>query len=267
MNKIFLATSGPIKPEDELIDKLEELSKKYDGDIVGILDYKEEMLFERPQVFVEGLKEMDATYIFFIEQNFVFSEVINDCVISKETERLGIKLIDVSSGKEVQEIIDAMPKSFIDKVKAFKETEFLNMTMISEHLQNDHKNQDHENLQHFQKIQNDQHDENKRNVVIISDHSVSGDEVKSYAQQYLVDHFIEDRLTKVCGLHFGEFDKKIEKKLNDLIEELGNLKIIIYNDIDSPNFKSYMDSIQSPNIDLEYREEYENTLNYNLMLH
>lgn len=262
MNKIFLATSGQIKPEDELIDKLEELSIKYDGDIVGILDYKEEMLFERPQVFVEGLKEMDATHIFFIEQNFVFSEVVNDCVISKEAERLGIKLIDVSSGKEVQEIIDAMPKSFIDKVKAFKETEFLNMTMISERLKNYH-----ENLQHFQKIQNDQHDENKRNVVIISDHSVSGDEVKGYAQQYLVDHFIEDKLTKVCGLHFGEFDKKIEKKLSELIEELEKLKIIIYNDIESPEFKAYLDSIQSSNIDIEYREEYENTLNYNLMLH
>ena len=250
MNKIFLATSGQIKPEDELIDKLEELSIKYDGDIVDILDYKEEMLFERPQVFVEGLKEMDATHIFFIEQNFVFSEVVNDCEISREAERLGIKLIDVTMGKEVQEIINTIPKTFGDQIKALtKKVEQLNMHTISDGFQNS------------------QHDENKRNVVIISDGSVSGDEVKSYAQQYLVEHFIEDRLKKVCGIRFGEFDKKIEKKLNELIEELGNLKIVIYNDIDSPEFKAYLDSIQSSNIDIEYREEYENTLNYNLMLH
>ncbi len=250
MNKIYLVTSGQIKPEDELIDKLEELSIKYDGDIVGILDYKEEMLFERPQVFVEGLKEMDATHIFFIEQNFVFSEVVNDCEISREAERLGIKLIDVTMGKEVQEIINTIPKTFGDQIKALtKKVEQLNMHTISDGFQN------------FQ------HDENKRNVVIISDGSVSGDEVKSYAQQYLVEHFIEDRLKKVCGIRFGEFDKKIEKKLNELIEELGNLKIVIYNDIDSPEFKAYLDSIQSSNIDIEYREEYENTLNYNLMLH
>lgn len=250
MNKIYLVTSGQIKPEDELIDKLEELSIKYDGDIVGILDYKEEMLFERPQVFVEGLKEMDATHIFFIEQNFVFSEVVNDCEISREAERLGIKLIDVTMGKEVQEIINTIPKTFGDQIKALtKKVEQLNMHTISDGFQN------------FQ------HDENKRNVVIISDGSVSGDEVKSYAQQYLVEHFIEDRLKKVCGIRFGEFDKKIEKKLNELIEELGNLKIVIYNDIDSPEFKAYLVSIQSSNIDIEYREEYENTLNYNLMLH
>lgn len=95
---------------------------------------------------------------------------------------------------------------------------------------------------------------------------MSGDEVKSYAQQYLVDHFIEDRLTKVCGLHFGQFDKNMEKKLSELIEELENLKIIIYNDIDSPEFKAYLDSIQSSHIDIEYREEYENKLHYDSMI-
>lgn len=249
MNKIFLATSGPIKPEDELIDKLEELSKKYDGDIVGILDYKEEMLFERPQVFVEGLKEMDATHIFFIEHNFVVSEVINDCMICNEANRLGIKLIDVTMGKEVQEVINAIPKTFGDQIKSLtKKVEQLNMHTISDGFQNS------------------QHDENKQNVAIISDHSVSGDEVKGYAQQYLVEHFIEDRLKKVCGIRFGEFDKNIEKKLNELIEELGNLKIVVYNNIDSPEFKTYLDSIQSSNIDVEYREEYENKLHYDSMI-
>lgn len=232
-----------------MIDKLEELSKKYDGDIVGILDYKEEMLFERPQVFVEGLKEMDATHIFFIEHNFVVSEVINDCVISKEAERLGIKLIDVTMGKEVQEVINAIPKTFGDQIKSLtKKVEQLNMHTISDGFQNS------------------QHDENKQNVAIISDHSVSGDEVKGYAQQYLVEHFIEDRLKKVCGIRFGEFDKNIEKKLNELIEELGNLKIVVYNNIDSPEFKTYLDSIQSSNIDVEYREEYENKLHYDSMI-
>lgn len=67
----------------------------------------------------------------FREKNFAISEVINDCMICNEAERLGIKLIDVTEGKEVQEVINSIPKKFSDQVKSLKEkAEQLNMSMI-----------------------------------------------------------------------------------------------------------------------------------------
>lgn len=75
MNRIYLATSGPIEREDGLIDQLEELAKRYDGDVVSIIEYNKEMLFEKPQVFVERLKEIDATHICFVKKTLRYQRL------------------------------------------------------------------------------------------------------------------------------------------------------------------------------------------------
>ena len=222
MNKIFLATSGAIEPEDELIDKLKELSERYDGKVAGVIKYNDEMILKNPETLVEILKETDATHVFFIDSHFAVSEIINDCMMSHEADRLGIKLVDVLEGKEVQELANAIPRSLKDEVKViYEKIKQLDTHEMSHRLQDEPSNQEEP---FYQKNQN---------IVILSNHAVHEEEVRDYARQYILEHYKKDELKRVCGIHFEEFDKEVENRLNELIEEMGNLKFLIYNDIDS----------------------------------
>lgn len=209
MKKITIAMKEETELSEEMKLRIDKISRKMDGQIMGVIHYPEMLMLNNEDVLYDAVKMIDTDCILFTDTNCLISEIINDCSLTGKMDRIGVTMIDVNAGEEIKKVIDKLPQEIKNSMKwDFRES-------------------------------------NKDMVLILSDQSMGKDEMERFIEG------LDEKEGIVAEIELNQYQKHMNKRLIELIEDYDIHKVIVFNESSSQDFKDFIDTLPEKGISVE----------------
>lgn len=209
MKKITIAMKEETELSEEMKLRIDEISQKTDGQIMGVIHYPEMLMLNNEDVLYDAVKMIDTDCILFTDTDCLISEIINECSLTGKMDRIGVTMIDVNAGEEIKKVIEKLPQEIKNSMKwNFRES-------------------------------------NKDMVLILSDQSMGKDEIEMFIEG------LDEKEGIVAEIELNQYQKHMNKRLIELIEDYDIHKVIVFNESSSQDFKDFIDTLPEKGISVE----------------
>lgn len=209
MKKITIAMKEETELSEEMKLRIDEISQKTDGQIMGVIHYPEMLMLNNEDVLYDAVKMIDTDCILFTDTDCLISEIINDCSLTGKMDRICVTMIDVNAGEEIKKVIEKLPQEIKNSMKwNFRES-------------------------------------NKDMVLILSDQSMGKDEIEMFIEG------LDEKEGIVAEIELNQYQKHMNKRLIELIEDYDIHKVIVFNESSSQDFKDFIDTLPEKGISVE----------------
>lgn len=220
MKQILLVTTEDTLNQDAG-ERIHSLAEDYEGRVAGVICCPKMQFIAGIDQLKDMLMKLEPDYVFFTEHDCLFSEIKNDCLLSKQMDKAGIKLIDVLEGEEMRRLINKMPAHIVNALKE-------NDVLITDEIE---------------------FEGDEENVLIISDGSANKKELSIFNEAMALGN-----VNTVANVSFSRYDKAMCNDIRSVIENFDINRIIVFNDIASPEFYQFIGSLEQEGMTVQYRE-------------